>query len=92
MCGVYHGCAVIRGPQKKMAAIMSSGARVAQEPQKIEDDVIGCACADHWLHMRSSWGPNPAATTGDPVHCSRTALNIDGDFNHIYCTFAIFCV
>ena len=44
---------------------MSSGARVAQEPQKIEDDVIGCACADHWLHMRSSWGPNPAATTVD---------------------------
>ena len=46
-----------------MAAIMSSGVRVAQEPQKIEDDVIGCACADHWLHMRSSWGPNPAHTT-----------------------------
>ena len=30
---------------KKMAAIMSPGARVAQEPQNIEDDVIGCACA-----------------------------------------------
>ena len=43
---------------KKMAAILSSGARVTQEPQKalltIEDDVIGCACADHWLGMRSS--------------------------------------
>ena len=59
---------------KKMAAIMSSGARVAQEPQKIEDDVIGCACADHWLHMRSSWGPNPAATT---QNYTATAAKLD---------------
>ena len=34
-----------------------------KSPKNIEDDVIGCACAVHWLHMRSSWGPNPAHTT-----------------------------
>ena len=34
-----------------------------KSPKNIEDDVISCACAVHWLGMRSSWRPNPAATT-----------------------------
>ena len=34
-----------------------------KSPKNIEDDVISCACAVHWLHMRSSWGHNPAHTT-----------------------------
>ena len=27
-----------------------------KSPKNIEDDVISCACAVHWLGMRSSWG------------------------------------
>ena len=34
-----------------------------KSPKNIEDDVISCACAVHWLGMRSSWRPNPAHTT-----------------------------
>ena len=34
-----------------------------KSPKNIEDDVISCACAVHWLGMRSSWRPNLAATT-----------------------------
>ena len=64
MRGVYHGCAVICGPQK-MAAIMSSGARVApRAPKSIDDDVIGCACAVMGLEDDSSvWSYPPAHTT-----------------------------
>ena len=64
MRGVYHGCAENLGPQK-MAAIMSSGARVApRAPKSIDDDVIGCACAVMGLEDDSSvWSYPPAHTT-----------------------------
>ena len=50
---------------KKMAAIMSSGARVApRAPKSIDDDVIGCACAVMGLKDDSSvWSYPPAHTT-----------------------------
>ena len=85
MRGVYHGCAVICGPQK-MAAIMSSGARVApRAPKSIDDDVIGCACAVMGLEDDSSvWSYPPAHTTSIVSNVSHAVCY---DFS---CTLCIF--
>ena len=63
MCRVYHGCAENLGPQKKWPPSCHREPESPKSPKNIEDDVICCACAVHWLGMRSSWRPNPAATT-----------------------------
>ena len=64
MCGVYHGCAVIRGPQKNGRHHVIGSPSRPRAPKSIDDDVIGCACAVMGLEDDSSvWSYPPAHTT-----------------------------
>ena len=64
-----------------------------KSPKNIEDDVISCACAVHWLHMRSSWRHNPDPTTNiaERPTFEKRAVHFDrGVFANVICLVLIF--